>query len=57
MYQIGTSNWLSQFVITNTVTMGLCRNPYAFTEQRVSMLSAVLKSSIAALSVKVPQAR
>ena len=42
-----TENWKSQIVITNSVTMGLRRNPYAFTEQGVSMLSAVLKSSVA----------
>lgn len=42
-----TENWKSQIVITNSITMGLRRNPYAFTEQGVSMLSAVLKSPIA----------
>lgn len=42
-----TENWKSQIVITNSVTMGLRRNPYVFTEQGVSMLSAVLKSPIA----------
>lgn len=42
-----TENWKSQIVISNSVTMGLRRNPYAFTEQGVSMLSAVLKSSVA----------
>lgn len=42
-----TENWKSQIVITNSITMGLRRNPYAFTEQGVSMLSAVLKSLIA----------
>lgn len=42
-----TENWKSQIVITNSITMGLRRNPYAFTEQGVSMLSAVLKSSVA----------
>lgn len=42
-----TEFWKSQIVITNSITKGLRRNPYAFTEQGVSMLSAVLKSSIA----------
>lgn len=42
-----TENWKSQIVITNSITMGLRRNPYAFIEQGVSMLSAVLKSPIA----------
>ena len=42
-----TDNWKSQIVITNSITMGLRRNPYAFTEQGVSMLSAVLKSPVA----------
>lgn len=50
MFQLSdkeTENWKSQIVISNSVTMGLRRNPYAFTEQGVSMLSAVLKSPIA----------
>ena len=42
-----TQNWKSQIVITNSIKMGLRHNPYAFTEQGVSMLSAVLKSSVA----------
>lgn len=42
-----TENWKSQIVITNSISKGLRRNPYAFTEQGVSMLSAVLKSTIA----------
>lgn len=42
-----TEKWKSQFVISNSLTMGLRRNPYAFTEQGVSMLSAVLKSDTA----------
>ena len=42
-----TEDWKSQIVITNSITMGLRRNPYAFIEQGVSMLSAVLKSLIA----------
>ena len=42
-----TEDRKSQIVITNSITMGLRRNPYAFIEQGVSMLSAVLKSPIA----------
>lgn len=42
-----TENWKSQIVITNSITMGLRRNPHAFTEQGVSMLSAVLRSPVA----------
>ena len=42
-----TENWKSQIVITISIKMGLRHNPYAFTEQGVSMLSAVLKSSVA----------
>ena len=42
-----TEDWKSQIAITNSITMGLRRNPYAFIEQGVSMLSAVLKSPIA----------
>ena len=34
----------SQNVITNSISKGLRRNPYAFTEQGASMLAAVLKS-------------
>lgn len=50
MFQLSDSEtqyWKSQTVITNSITMGLRRNPYAFTEQGVSMLSAILKSRIA----------
>ena len=46
-------NWRSQFVTSNKDKMGLRRAPYAFTEQGVSMLSAILKSSAAIdMSVK-----
>lgn len=41
------SIWKSQIVMSNSVKMGLRRNPYAFTEEGVAMLSAVLKSSVA----------
>ena len=40
-------NWRSQFVTSNSDKMGLRRPPYAFTEQGVAMLSAVLKSETA----------
>ena len=47
-------NWRSQFVTSNKEKMGLRRLPYAFTEQGVSMLSAILKSSTAVeISVKI----
>ena len=47
-------NWRSQFVTSNEDKMGLRRAPYAFTEQGVSMLSAILKSSVAVdMSVKI----
>ena len=50
-------NWRSQFVTSNSDKMGLRRPPYAFTEQGVSMLSAVLKSEIAVdISVKIIRA-
>ncbi len=37
-------NWKSQIVISNSEKMGLRKNPYAFTEQGVAMLSSVLNS-------------
>ena len=40
-------NWKSQIVMSNEDRMGLRRPPYAFTEQGISMLSAVLKSETA----------
>jgi len=40
-------NWMSQFVISNKELMGLRKLPFAFSEQGVSMLSAVLKSKSA----------
>jgi len=47
-------NWRSQFVTSNEDKMGLRRAPYAFTEQGVSMLSAILKSTVAVeMSVKI----
>lgn len=40
-------NWKSQIVMSNSEKMGLRRAPYAFTEQGVAMLSAVLRSDVA----------
>ena len=42
-----TEAWKSQIVITKSIAMGLRRNPYAFTEQGVAMLSGLLNSEIA----------
>lgn len=42
-----TENWKSQIVMSNSVKMGLRRNPFAFTELGVAMLSSVLNSKIA----------
>ncbi|MBL7149600.1 MAG: ORF6N domain-containing protein [Candidatus Cloacimonetes bacterium] len=39
--------WKSQIVISNKEKMGLRKFPFAFTEQGVAMLSAVLRSEIA----------
>ena len=40
-------NWRSQFVTSNSIKMGVRRNPYAFTELGVAMLSSVLNSKTA----------
>lgn len=40
-------NWKSQIVMTNSIKMGLRKNPLAFTEQGVAMLSSVLRSDTA----------
>ena len=42
-----TENWKSQIVITNSIKMGLRRNPFAFTEQGLAMLSGLLNSDVA----------
>ena len=42
-----TENWKSQIVITKSIAIGLRRNPNAFTEQGVAMLSGLLNSDIA----------
>lgn len=50
MFQLTDSeyvNWRSQFVTSNSDKMGLRRPPYAFTEQGVAMLSAILRSNTA----------
>ena len=50
-------NWRSQFATSNSDKMGLRRPPYAFTEQGVAMLSAVLKSEQAILvSIQIMKA-
>ncbi len=51
------SDWRSQIVTSNSDKMGLRRPPYAFTEQGVAMLSAVLRSKTAvAVSIQIMQA-
>jgi len=50
MFQITQAeleNWMSQIVISNKEIMGLRKLPFVFTEQGVSMLSAVPKSAAA----------
>lgn len=42
-----TQNWKSQIVTSNAIKMGVRRNPYAFTELGVAMLSSVLNSKTA----------
>ncbi|MEG1750065.1 MAG: ORF6N domain-containing protein [Tannerellaceae bacterium] len=42
-----TLNWKSQTVTSNSIKMGIRRNPYAFTELGVAMLSSVLNSKTA----------
>lgn len=39
--------WRSQIVMSNSIKMGMRRNPYAFTELGVAMLSSVLNSKTA----------
>jgi ORF6N domain len=49
-------HWKSQIVISNADKMGLRRAPYAFTEQGVAMLSAVLRSDTAIqVSIQIMQ--
>ncbi|MBD3727712.1 MAG: ORF6N domain-containing protein [Moraxella osloensis] len=50
-------NWKSQIATSNSDKMGLRRAPYAFTEQGVAMLSAVLNSTTAIeVSIKIIEA-
>ncbi|MBQ6028758.1 MAG: ORF6N domain-containing protein [Treponema sp.] len=60
MFQLDESefaNWKSQIVTSNSDKMGLRKRPYAFTEQGVAMLSAVLKSKTAVqISIKIMNA-
>lgn len=42
-----TEIWKSQIVMSNSIKMGVRRNPYAFTELGVAMLSSVLNSKTA----------
>ncbi len=49
--------WKSQIVMSDSDNIGLRRPPYAFTEQGVAMLSAILKSDVAIdVSVKIIKA-
>ena len=51
------TDWRSQIVTSNSDKMGLRRPPYAFTEQGVAMLSAVLRSKTAVnVSIQIMQA-
>ena len=50
MFQLTTGEtqiWKSQIVTSNSIKMGLRRNPYAFTELGVAMLSSVLPPTVA----------
>ena len=42
-----TQKWRSQFVTSNSIKMGVRRNPYVFIEMGVAMLSSVLRSNTA----------
>ncbi|OYU95007.1 MAG: DNA-binding protein [Bacteroidetes bacterium B1(2017)] len=47
MFQLNTKeleNWKSQFATSNSLTKGLRKLPFAFTEQGVAMLSSVLNT-------------
>ena len=41
-----TEIWKSQIVMSNSIKMGVRRNPYVFTELGVAMLSSVLNSKL-----------
>ena len=50
-------NWFFQIGISNSEKMGIRHLPYAFTEQGVAMLSAILKSKIAVqINIKIMRA-
>jgi hypothetical protein len=52
--EVEFANWKSQIVISNEDKMGLRRPPFVFTEQGVSMLSAVLRTPTAiAVSIRI----
>ncbi len=54
---IEVENWKSQIVTSNREKMGLRKKPYAFTEQGVAMLSAVLRSERAVkISIQIMNA-
>lgn len=54
MTKAEAENWMSQIVISNKERMGIRKMPFVFSEQGVSMLSAVLKSTIAiSMSIKI----
>ena len=51
------NDWMSQIAISNKEKMGIRKMPYAFNEQGVAMLSAVLRSDIAVkISVQIMDA-
>ncbi len=55
--EVEFENWRSQFVISNKDKQGLRHSPYAFTEQGVAMLSALLRSNIAVkISIEIMDA-
>jgi hypothetical protein len=49
--------WKSQFVISNSINMGIRNKPYAFTELGVAMLSSVINSPRAiAVNIEIMRA-
>ena len=50
-------NWKSQFAISNSITMGARKLPFAFTENGIAMLSGILKSETAIeVNIKIMRA-
>ncbi len=47
MTDVEVSIWKSQIVMSNSIKMGMRRNPFVFTELGVAMLSSVLNSTTA----------